>query len=112
MRCGAARTDAGMERGVNILMDSLPRWADPSKTRTVNFYYWYHATAALAEVANDARWAAWVAALGPALLDHQRLDGCARGSWDPVSEWSIVGGRVYATAMGVLTLERILTRKP
>jgi hypothetical protein len=32
--------------------------------------------------------------------------GCAHGSWDPsVDRWGMVGGRVYATALNVLTLE-------
>jgi hypothetical protein len=27
------------------------------------------------------------------------------GSWDPIGEWGISGGRVYSTALGAMTLE-------
>ena len=35
----------------------------------------------------------------------QRDDGNYAGSWDPDSQWGRDGGRVYATALGALTLE-------
>ena len=35
----------------------------------------------------------------------QRTDGPYVGSWDPVGVWGEDGGRVYATATLVLTLE-------
>jgi hypothetical protein len=34
----------------------------------------------------------------------QRQGGCGEGSWDPVDKWGSEGGRVYATAINVLTL--------
>ena len=43
-----------------------------------------------------------------ALVPHQKIkkDGCADGSWDPEAcRWGFAGGRVYATAINVLTLE-------
>jgi hypothetical protein len=40
-----------------------------------------------------------------ALLPNQRKGACEDGSWDPVGEWCRGGGRVYATAINVLTLE-------
>ena len=30
---------------------------------------------------------------------------CEDGSWDPIDEWGTAGGRVYATALGAMTLE-------
>ena len=33
------------------------------------------------------------------------FDGCPRGSWDPDGRWGHEGGRIYATALAVLTLE-------
>ena len=27
------------------------------------------------------------------------------GSWDPIGEWGLAGGRVYSTAIGAMTLE-------
>jgi hypothetical protein len=33
-------------------------------------------------------------------------EGCRRGSWDPMENlWDHQGGRVYSTALAVLTLE-------
>ena len=40
-----------------------------------------------------------------AIVDHQRKDGCARGSWDPVGPWGREGGRVYSTALCTMCLE-------
>ena len=31
--------------------------------------------------------------------------GCARGSWPPTDQWGAHGGRIYSTALAVLTLE-------
>lgn len=52
-------------------------------------------------------WSAWFGAAKSALLGHQRADGCARGSWDPEGTYERqTGGRVFATALGVLMLEQ------
>jgi len=54
-------------------------------------------------------WTKWNKALLEALVPHQRAkaDGCKDGSWDTerVDRWAYAGGRVYGTAMNVLTLE-------
>ena len=45
---------------------------------------------------------------GSALRPNQKgaKDGCADGSWDPAGDpWGVHGGRVYATAIHMLTLE-------
>ena len=52
-------------------------------------------------------WKKWHKAITPPVLSHQRRDGNFTGSWDPVSVWSVAGGRVYATAMCALTLEAV-----
>ena len=40
------------------------------------------------------------------LCDNQRKGGDEDGSWDPkVDRWGFAGGRVYTTAINVLTLE-------
>src|SRR5581483_12335267 len=75
-----------------------------------DFYYWHAATLALRQV--DARGDAfkkWTAAVAEALVSHQKTEknGCREGSWDTegVDRWAYAGGRVYGTAMNVLTLE-------
>ena len=50
-------------------------------------------------------WKKWLAALTPAVIQTQRQDGNYEGSWDPVGVWGEDGGRIYATALMVLTLE-------
>ncbi len=56
-------------------------------------------------------WKEWNDRLKDALMATQRTSVspttpiCARGSWDPIDEWSVTGGRVYTTALGALTLE-------
>ena len=48
-------------------------------------------------------------------LQKPKDAGCERGSWDPSDRWGQAGGRVYSTALAVLTLEvyyRFATGKP
>ena len=52
-----------------------------------------------------AHWQRWNRAMKKAVLESQRTDGSARGSWDPIGPWGHAGGRVYSTALGVLCLE-------
>ncbi len=61
-----------------------------------------------------ADWSGWYGAAKSALVGHQRKDGCAKGSWDPVGLYEMnVGGRLLATALGVLILEEpVRHRRP
>ena len=91
-------------RSLTPLLDQIarhpPQWEDTQR----NYYYWYYGTYALFQ-AGGQRWRRWNLAMQDALLPHQRDAGCARGSWDAIGEWCLVGGRVYATALNALTLE-------
>ena len=42
-----------------------------------------------------------------ALVPSQKTgqDGCANGSWSPISRWAEPGTRVWATAVNALTME-------
>ena len=70
-------------------------------------YYWYYGTYALFQMGaqKPEYWKRWEEALVPTLLESQRADGDARGSWDPVGPWGHSGGRVYSTALMTLCLE-------
>jgi hypothetical protein len=97
-----------LPKSAAVLARDLPVW-DEAK-HTIDFYYWYYgAFAAYQYDAPDGKlWNAWNPALLKALLPHQHAgkDGCLHGSWDPqVDRWGAPGGRVYATAINVLTLE-------
>src|SRR5690606_28594174 len=100
----------------------------------IDYYYWYYASLALYQD-GGSQWEPWQNSLfSPVLLRYQRgwhskdlrqfeeygnmitkggtntpdegrwlLD--EHGSWDPVGPWGPAGGRVYSTAINVLTLE-------
>ena len=70
----------------------------------IDHYYWYYGTYALFQV-GGARWKHWSSAVQRAVVATQREDGNAAGSWDPAGVWGDDGGRVYSTAILVLTLE-------
>ena len=71
---------------------------------SIDLYYWYYGSYAMFQV-GGAKWKRWRHSLEKALMTSQRKKAHARGSWDPISAWGESGGRVYTTALGVLTLE-------
>jgi hypothetical protein len=91
-----------LEKHAELLRRTLPTW-DP-EGYGCDMYYWYYGTYAAFQM-GGATWKAWRGALGEAVVKTQRTDGDEAGSWDPVGPWGYVGGRVYATAINVLTLE-------
>jgi hypothetical protein len=50
-------------------------------------------------------WDRWNPIVRDTIINLQRHDGCARGSWDHTSKWGGAGGRIYTTALAALTLE-------
>ncbi len=92
---------------------SLLRGGDP--TQLHSYYYWYYGTIATFQAGGD-RWERWNAHLLDAILtlQNRRTSAGGRkphayGSWPPFGpnwgKWGRQGGRVYATALNVLTLE-------
>jgi len=71
-----------------------------------DFYTYYYGTLAMFH-AGGQPWKRWNDVVRDTLVDHQceEEEGCRRGSWDPTGRWSPEGGRVYSTALAVLTLE-------
>ncbi len=76
-------------------------------------YYWYYGTIAMFQAGGDG-WPAWNGRLRDVLLPQQdRARGKQKkhsfGSWAPFASgwgrWARSGGRVYSTAINVLTLE-------
>ena len=84
------------------LLEKPPVWNDADGS--IDHYYWYYATYALYQMGGD-HWKRWSKHLNKAVVKTRRLDGSYRGSWDPAGVWGEDGGRVYSTAMLVLTLE-------
>ncbi len=72
--------------------------------RRDDFYAWYYTALALMQLQNTA-WSTWNKQMQKRLLAIQCKDGAIRGSWDPKTKHSRLGGRVYSTTMATLTLE-------
>ena len=67
-------------------------------------YYNYYASQVLHHWGGDA-WKKWNEELRPWLVESQAKDGPAAGSWRPVCKHASQGGRLYETAMSIMTLE-------
>lgn len=100
---GQKKSEEVIKKGERELLDSLPYWPKED-TRSVNMYYWYYATYAMFQLGGRS-WREWNKMMQMTLLPTQRQGGDEDGSWDAVGEWGIAGGRVYSTAINVLTLE-------
>lgn len=96
---GGRREAPHMRASSEFILERLPDWK-----KEPNTYYWYYATLAAHQHQGDT-WTTWNEAIKSQLVMHQRKSGKAEGSWDPVGEWSDVGGRVYQTALCTLMLE-------
>ncbi len=83
------------------------RWKDTSET---DYYLWYNCTLAMFQAGQSGHkteWSRWNSVIRDRIIALQRGQdaGCARGSWDPKHHHDTSGGRVYTTALAVLTLE-------
>ena len=108
---GESRRVAAIRSGVDILSQQPPVWHEQKgrSLSTINIYYWYYATYAMFQFGGKP-WLAWNEKMQKALIDTQRAEYKddspeVDGSWDPIGEWGISGGRVYSTALGAMTLE-------
>ncbi len=97
---GQPPTDEKVRKGAAVLLNSLPDWGK----RKTDLYYWFWGTSAAFHYGGDL-WKQWNRAVREILVEKQLSEGCARGSWDPVGKWGMVGGRVYSTALCCLMLE-------
>lgn len=106
---GVPRTSSRMAQSAELIRRAPPVWSKATADQPdgAPTYYWYYATLALFEHqgASGEIWREWNERLVPALLDNQRTDGRAAGSWDPQDHWSRLGGRLYQTAVCTLSLE-------
>jgi len=97
---GAERNDRYLIGGAGNLKGNLPVWNDAG----VDYYYWYYGTLAMYQMGGDF-WTSWNDRMKDALVNRQEKQGCLDGSWPCADEWSKTGGRVYTTAINVLSLE-------
>jgi hypothetical protein len=91
-----------MKRHAELILKSLPEWQPDRKAN--DMYYWYYGSLAMHRSGGDYE-KVWKAALEAALLAGQNNDsGPDTGSWPRIGPWGWCGGRVYSTAIAVLSL--------
>ncbi len=97
---GAKHDDPVLQRGIQTLL----HWG-PSRTF---LYYDYYATQVVFQYGGEP-WKTWNPAMRDMLVATQVQQGHQTGSWwDPYSQqhtWSKWAGRLYTTAMAIMTLE-------
>ncbi len=81
-------------------------YLEPPDPMRRDYYLWYYGSLALYQL-QDAAWRKWNARVRTLLTSGQVTEGPLAGSWDPApsAHGAERGGRVYVTALGVLTLE-------
>lgn len=103
---GADAKDPYLIGGAGLLQTSLPVW-EPQQGEhyPIDYYYWYYGTLAMYQMGGDY-WTTWNNKMKETLLAHQCRGGCQDGSWPMEDRWGKDGGgRVYTTAINVLSLE-------
>lgn len=104
---GSNRDQPLMNRGADYLLQNLP---DLGTTRSPkrDTYYWYYGTQVMYHMGGQY-WEAWNSKLYPLLVENQITEGPLAGSWHarhPIPDrWGIRVGRLYVTAMNLLSLE-------
>ncbi len=106
---GAEAQDANLIGGAGLLQTSLPAWdakagAVREGQNMIDFYYWYYGTLAMFQMGGNF-WTTWNEKMKDVLVANQCREGCSKGSWPTEDRWSTEGGRVYTTAINVLSLE-------
>jgi len=96
MYMGWGRRHPALQRGAALLAD----WG----IQPDNMYYNYYAAQVLAHLDGPA-WTRWNAAMRDHLIATQATQGHEAGSWYFAGGHGDVGGRLYNTAMAVMTLE-------
>jgi len=96
---GWRRDNPALCRGIQQISDQ-----GPSIGRNCNEYYNFYATHVMRHAGGD-KWNVWDNTIRRALVGVQATTGHEAGSWFHPGAWELHGGRVYATAMALLTLE-------
>ncbi len=96
MYLGWRRDRPALRRGVEFLSKRGPDRND--------MYYNYYATQVLHHWGGD-EWKAWNEKMRPMLVQSQVRKGPATGSWNPRDRHAAQGGRIYQTALSIMTLE-------
>jgi prenyltransferase beta subunit len=102
---GWDKSDVLIEKQSKILTAQLPKMHPGSQSIDNDYYYWYFGTLAMHKKGGK-EWQNWNKHLKETLVKAQETDKTAgAGSWAPEDRWSAYGGRLYTTAMAILTLQ-------
>jgi tetratricopeptide (TPR) repeat protein len=95
-----------IQKGAELLLAKRPKWGvDKEGKYYIDYYYWYYGSYSMFKMGGN-EWNKWNMDMIKTVIENQRTDGCEKGSWDPQYDpWGDNGGRVYATAMCLMTLE-------
>ncbi|MHC4339369.1 MAG: HEAT repeat domain-containing protein [Planctomycetota bacterium] len=90
-------------RGIDLCKELYPVW--DRRAGTNDMYYWHFGTLVFWQQ-KPAVWERWRRSIERALFGNQRGEekSAYAGSWDPCGPWGGDGGRVYSTALNLLTL--------
>ena len=90
--------------GADLLAKLPPTWNPLDGS--IDMYYWYYGSLAMFQVGGKP-WKKWKKAMVPTVVksQHDEGSGSRTGSWDPIGPWGADGGRVYSTALQVMSLE-------
>ena len=100
LTAGGARPE--LVQTATMAMDRMRTDPAMDTARAADLYRAFF-TAAAWEAAGDRKRAALVRA---DVYGKRETRGADKGSWAPADDWSKVGGRLYATSVAVLTLQR------
>ena len=104
---GWKRSHPFMIGSANYLLDYLPRWMQGlEKGMAIAWYhyYWYYGTLAMHQM-GGRYWRAWNEKIKKMYTEKQRTSPAdLAGSWDPDTA-VLNGGRLFSTAMSILSLE-------
>ena len=105
---GWKRSHPFMIGSANYLMDYLPRWMrglEKGMAIAWYHYYWYYGTLAMHQMGGDRYWKVWNRKIKKMYPEKQRKSPPElAGSWDPDTA-VLNGGRLFSTAMSILSLE-------
>lgn len=104
---GWDRDERLFRQGADYLRENLPSHGTQREPQR-DTYYWYYASQVMFHMGGE-HWQAWKERLEGLLINSQVAEGSLAGSWDPSGtipdRWGSNGGRLYVTALNLLSLE-------
>lgn len=105
MYLGWGKENPKLQKAIEILSERGPDTRNGNEGSQADMYYNYYATQIMRHYGDDY-WEKWNPTMRDFLIESQNKEGFAAGSWYFRGEHaSEVGGRLYTTAMAVMTLE-------